>query len=124
MDWKDDLTLWSKTIALNPHNSMAHDNLGFTYERVGNVEKAFEEFKLAVKLQPDNFRALANFGVAYARLGLYNESISTLKKSIEIKKYHKTYDKLGLVYAEMENEEDAIKNFKVWHCKNLTKLLK
>ena len=110
-DLKDNLTLWSKTVASNPNNSRAHDNLGFTYDHLGNKEKALLEFKTAVKLQPDNYRALANLGVAYAKVGFYNESIAVLKKSISVKEYHKTYDKLGLVYVELGMEEEAISQF-------------
>jgi len=111
-EWKDNLTLWSKTVFTNPDNSRAHDNLGFTYERSGDTEKALVEFEKSVKLQPDNFGALANLGVAYAKLGFYNKSIKTLEKSIKINKYHKTFDKLGLVYVELNEEEKAIESFK------------
>ena len=111
-EWKDNLTLWSKTIETNPNNSRAHDNLGFTYERAGETEKALQEFETAVRLQPDNFRALANLGVAYAKFGFYNKSVAALKKSIEIKGYYKTYDKLGLIYDELNMENEAIERFK------------
>ncbi|MBW2976154.1 tetratricopeptide repeat protein [Candidatus Woesearchaeota archaeon] len=111
-DWKNDLTLWSRTVETNPGSSRAHDNLGFTYERMGDNEKALEEFKTAVGLQPNDYRALANLGVAYAKIEAYNESIAALEKSIGIKRYHKTYDKLGLVYAEIGAEEKAIEQFK------------
>jgi len=111
-DFRDNLTLWSKTIETNPNNSGAHDNLGFTYDRTGDIEKALEEFEISVKLQPDNFRALANLGVAYAKVKRYNDSLNVLKKSIEIREYHKTYDKLGLVYVELTDEDESIEQFK------------
>ena len=111
-DFKDNLTLWSGTVETNPNNSRAHDNLGFTYEHLGDNEKALEEFGIAVELQPDNHRALANLGVAYAKLGLYNESIAALERSISIQDYHKTHDKLGLVYVELNLEDEAIESFK------------
>ncbi len=111
-EWKDNMTLWSRTVATNPNNSRAHDNLGFTYERAGETKKALQEFEIAVKLQEDNFRALANLGVAYAKLGFYNKSVAALKKSIEIKGYYKTYDKLGLVYDELNMENEAIESFR------------
>ncbi len=111
-DWKDDLTLWSETVEASPGSSRAHDNLGFTYERMGKVKEALQEFEKAVKLQPNNFDAMANLGVAYAKSGMHNESLAALKKSIEIKKYHKTYDKLGLIYAELNQDEEAIEHFK------------
>jgi tetratricopeptide (TPR) repeat protein len=111
-DFRDNLTLWSKTVSTNPENSRAHDNLGFTYERSGETEKALVEFEKAVELQPDHFRALANLGVAYAKFERYEESVNVLKKSISVRKYHKTYDKLGLVYVELKEEDKAIASFK------------
>tara|TARA_Y100000310_G_scaffold210577_1_gene211213 strand:- start:5096 stop:6880 length:1785 start_codon:yes stop_codon:yes gene_type:complete len=109
---RDNLTLWSKTVLTNPNNSRAHDNLGFTYDHLGDTEKALAEFEKAVSLQEDNFRALANLGVAYAKFGRYDESINALQKSISVRDYHKTYDKLGLVYVEVNEEEKAIASFK------------
>ncbi|MBI2135197.1 tetratricopeptide repeat protein [Candidatus Woesearchaeota archaeon] len=111
-DWQDNLTLWEKTAAANPENSRAHDNLGFTYEQMGENNKALAEFEASVMLMPDNYKALANLGVIYAKLGRYNESISVLKKSIKISEYYKTYDKLGLVYVELKDYGNAVESFK------------
>jgi len=111
-DWADNLTLWSVTVESNPNNSRAHDNLGFTYDHAGDIEKALIEFEKSVELKNDNYKALANLGVAYAKLKQYNKSIITLKNSIKIYNNYKTFDKLGLVYVELEEEEKAILQFK------------
>jgi tetratricopeptide (TPR) repeat protein len=110
-DWQDNLTLWSETVETSPWNSRAHDNLGFTYDQLGETEKALMEFEKSVELMPDNYRALTNLGVAYAKVGKYNDSLDVLRKSIEIKEYHKTYDKLGLVYVELKDDDKAIEAF-------------
>ena len=111
-DWQDNLTLWTKTIETDPYNSKAHDNLGFTYENLGDDEKAFLEFKKAVELMPSNVRALSNLGVAYAKRKQYNESIKLMKMALEIDPEHyKTHDKLGLVYFGIDDAENAIKSF-------------
>jgi len=109
-DWEDNLTLWTKTVETNPYNSRAHDNLGFTYDHLGD-ERAFLEFKKAVELMPSNFRALSNLGVAYAKRKEYNESIRLMEKALEIRQYHKTYDKLGLIYFEIDDVDKSIKSF-------------
>ena len=111
-DWQDNLSLWTKTIETNPYNSRAHDNLGFTYEQLGDDEKAFLEFQKAVELMPDNFRALSNLGIAYAKKKQYNISIGLMQKALRINPLHyKTHDKLGLVYLEVDDAENAIKSF-------------
>jgi protein O-mannosyl-transferase len=112
MDWRNDVALWSKTVETNPNSSRVHDNLGFAYERSGKMENAFEEFAAAVKLNPDDYRALANLGTALANFGLYNESVTILNRSIQFQDYYKTRDKLGLVYAKMGMEKEAIEQFK------------
>ncbi len=111
-DWENNLTLWTKTVETNPFNSRAHDNLGFTYDHLGQKEKAFAEFQTAVELMPSNFRALSNLGAAYGQRGGYNKSITFLQKALQINPLHyKTYDKLGLVYFEIEDDKKAIESF-------------
>ena len=111
-DWQNNLTLWKKTVLTNPENSRAHDNLGFTYDHRGMEEKALAEFETAVALQKDNFRALANLGVSYAKAGRYNESLEVLQKSLQFREYHKTYDKLGLIYVRLGDLDKAIESFR------------
>ena len=111
-DWQDNLTLWAKTAETNPYNSKAHDNLGFTYESLGDDEKAFLEFGKAVELMPSNPKALSNLGVAYAKRKQYNESINLMKMALKIAPGHyQTYDKLGLIYFEIDDTDSAIKSF-------------
>ena len=108
-EWRDNLTLWTETVKDSPMSSRAHDNLGFTYEHMGNYEVAIKEFIKAVELKPDNFRALSNLGVALAKIKEYNKSIFYLEESLKINPYrYKTYNKLGLVYSEIGDYEPAI----------------
>ena len=108
-EWRDNLILWTETVKDCPASSRAHDNLGFTYEHMGNYEGAIIEFSKAVELKPDNFRALSNLGVALAKIKEYNKSIFYLEKSLKVNPYsYKTYNKLGLVYSEIGDYEPAI----------------
>jgi len=108
-EWRDNLTLWTETVKDSPMSSRAHDNLGFTYEHMGNYEKAIMEFSKAIELKPDNFRALSNMGVALAKIKEYNKSIFYLEESLKINPYrYKTYNKLGLVYSEIGDYKPAI----------------
>ena len=54
---------------------------------------------------------MTNLGAVYANLKRYNESVFVLEKAIEIRQYDRTYDKLGLVYVEIGDEENAIEQF-------------
>ncbi|MBL7054179.1 tetratricopeptide repeat protein [Candidatus Woesearchaeota archaeon] len=107
-EWKDNLTLWTETVKDSPNNSGAHDNLGFTYERMGRYKEAITEFSKAIELKPDNYKAHTNLGVALAKVGLYNYSIIEFETALTFNQYYKTYNKLGLVYAETGEYEKAI----------------
>jgi protein O-mannosyl-transferase len=110
-DFKDDLSLWSRTVETNPGSSLAHDNLGFVLERSGKINDAIIEFEIAVELQHDNDKAWANLGVAYSKAGRQSSAVGALKKSLEIEENAPNYDKLGLVYLSLDEIRLAIETF-------------
>jgi tetratricopeptide (TPR) repeat protein len=110
-EWRDNLTLWSKTVEDSPGSSRAHNNLGFAYEQLGDYGNAIMHFKKAIELRPSNYKAYTNLGAALANIGKYNLSIRAFESSLKINPaYYKTYNKLGLVYAKAGNYELALYN--------------
>ena len=85
-DWKDGLSLWSKTLQTNPNSAAAHGNLGRAYLDQGRLEEAIYEFKAALKIEPRSFKAHYNLGLAYEKKGLLNEAIVQYEKTTK----HKT----------------------------------
>lgn len=61
-DWRDELTLWSKTVQVAPQAARARNNLGAAYLRRGQLTRAEHELETAVQIKPD-------FGVAHGNLG-------------------------------------------------------
>lgn len=61
-DWRDDLTLWSKTVQVAPQTARARNNLGSAYLRRGEIARAEEELEAAVQIKPD-------FAIAHGNLG-------------------------------------------------------
>lgn len=112
-DWKDDLTLWTRTVKLSPLSSEAHDNLGFAYERKGLIDKAIAEFKKSVELSPLNYRAYTNLGTAYGQKENFTLAETYLKIAIKINpNYYKAYNYLALIYAKQELFNKSILEFK------------
>ena len=64
-DWRDNVTLWEKTVLTAPNSSRAHDNLGTAYARQGQFRKAIVHFEEALAISPQNFHALHHMGDAY-----------------------------------------------------------
>ena len=63
--WKSDLTLWSDTVKKSPESSTAHFNLGWTYQREHDNEKAEESYLESIRLGPTAVDAHYNLGQIY-----------------------------------------------------------
>ena len=61
-DWRDELTLWGKTVQVAPQAARARNNLGAAYLRRGELTRAEAELEAAVQIKPD-------FAVAHGNLG-------------------------------------------------------
>jgi Flp pilus assembly protein TadD len=64
-DWKDDLTIWSKTVETAPEAARARNNLGAAYLRRGQRARAQEQFEAAIRIKPDLAHVHANLGKIY-----------------------------------------------------------
>lgn len=81
-DWKRLDTLWLSTAKTSPSSPQNHNNLGDYYSRQGNLEKASEEFKLAIKLQPNYGDAYHNLANAYQQMGKTDLAIENYQKAL------------------------------------------
>lgn len=112
-EWRDSLTLWTRTVETSPKSSRAHDNLGSAYQVERMYEKAFEQYEIAIKLHPRNYFAFGNRGSAYAEVGMYDKAITDLQTSILINPYYyKSYTNIGLAYYKSGDYEKAITSLK------------
>lgn len=112
-DWRDDMTLWARTVYISPFSSEAHDNLGFVYERAGLTDKAIVEFKKSIELNSLNYKAYTNLGTSYGQKGNFTLSEKYLKMAIKINpSYYKAYNYLGLIYAKQGFFNKSIIEFK------------
>ncbi|TAL41180.1 MAG: tetratricopeptide repeat protein [Methylovulum sp.] len=68
-DWKDDLTLWTKTVQTAPASARARRNLGRLYMIRGRRQEAAQEFKAALRIAPNDAGTWNNLGVMLLDLG-------------------------------------------------------
>jgi tetratricopeptide (TPR) repeat protein len=74
--YSDPKTLYRTTIARNPGDWMAHQNLGLIYSRgARHREEAIAEFEDVVRLKPDHPRAHYNLGVSLYLAGRGSEAL-------------------------------------------------
>ena len=73
-----------KAIRLNPQNAGAYHNRGVAYARLGQYERAIQDFDEAIRLNPQNAGAYHNRGVAYGRIGKSIEAERDFAKAKEL----------------------------------------
>ena len=71
-------------IRKNPNDADAHYMLAFTYDRLGQFEKAIKPWKELIRLRPANAKAHYGLGNAYENLGRNNEAVAEYKEALRI----------------------------------------
>jgi tetratricopeptide (TPR) repeat protein len=64
--WKDDLTLWSTALAIDPQNSRAHNNYGAALAKQNRMPQAMEHYRQSLALNPSLAEAYRDIGLALA----------------------------------------------------------
>lgn len=113
-DWRDELTLWSKTVQTAPQVARARNNLGAAYLRHGQIARAEEQFEAALKIRPDFAMAHANLGKIYLDRDDLERAERALSAAVQLQR-HEPIPRLwlGTVYVRKGEMSQAEKQFRV-----------
>jgi tetratricopeptide (TPR) repeat protein len=75
------IRVFGLAIELDPSNARAYLNRGIAYERMKNVQQAFEDYSRAIQLLPQDAKAYYLRGMLLGRDGKDSEAIADLKTS-------------------------------------------
>lgn len=114
--WSDERTLWSRTVYETSCNFNAHNNLGKEYFQQGLIDKAIEEYTIALsKASEVQYRyptAHYNLGLAYDAKGMYDASIMEYKNALRIDpKNGDTHNNLAITLFKNGQVDLAIEEF-------------
>lgn len=109
-DWKDDKTLWSKTIIDNPYNALGYYSLGCVFLSEGKYSNAENYYKKCIEINPAHEKAYCNLGlIEYYNNRLHNAE-KYFKKSLEINPNLKeALYNMSLVLKKQKKHEESIK---------------
>jgi tetratricopeptide (TPR) repeat protein len=111
-DWKDGLTLWSKTVTSSPGSFIAHGSLGRAYQEQGMVAEAIREYERAIEIYAGDYKAHYNLGVAHDRQGDLENAVQHYKKAIEIyPQYVNAHFNLGNIYHKQGFLDAAVVHY-------------
>jgi tetratricopeptide (TPR) repeat protein len=83
--WKSDLTLWSDAVRRSPRAGAARSYLGWALFSGGEVDRAIEQYRVAIALNPNLPDAHHNLAVALASKGLHEAALPSYLEAIRLK---------------------------------------
>jgi protein O-mannosyl-transferase len=106
--WRDDESLITADLALQPHASYLRANLGAIEWSRKHKQRAIEQWKIALVDKPDNPIALCNLGMAMIDEKKWPEAEELLKRAIALRpRFASPHVYLGDLYLQQERSADA-----------------
>jgi len=106
--WRDDTTLYTRTLAASPNAYYMHNNLGVVYWNQADIKSAEREWTEALRLAPTATIVLDNLAMVNFIFRHYEESMGYSLRSLAVDPNNpEAHLNLGSVYLEMGNIEQA-----------------
>lgn len=104
-----------RSVKMRPDMAEAFHNLGFAFERTGNIQNAAKAYERALRLKPNYPSALNNLGYLLATTGNNPQrGVLLCRKAVELQPNSASFrDSLGWANYKAGNLGDAVESFKM-----------
>jgi tetratricopeptide (TPR) repeat protein len=112
-NFADAIGWFEDAVRMDPEFVFAWDNLGVSYRKNNNLEKAEEAYKRSLKVYPKGYTSLMNLPVVYLKQGRVDDAINGYKNLLVIYPDDpEGFYGIGMVYLELKkDQESALSNF-------------
>lgn len=87
--------------------------LAVSYQKLGEITKAVEEYGKVIEIEPMNVEAHNNLGVIYKDMGRLNQAVREFRTVLSMAPRHeKARNNLGVIFYLQGNMEKAIQEFR------------
>ncbi|MGD0283385.1 MAG: tetratricopeptide repeat protein [Dissulfurispiraceae bacterium] len=110
--WADSIRLWEDTVKKSPSDSLAHINLARQYETRNMIDKALDQYQIAIRLHPDYAPAHFLLGTLYLKFNVIDKALEQYQNAIRLKPdYADAYNNLGLIYQHSNMPDKAVEQY-------------
>ena len=111
--WKDNISLFTRALAVTASNSLAHYNLALAFVATGQIDKSIEHFETALAMDPESADGHNNLANALLQERHVDEAIEHYRMAITQRpNFAIAHINLGTALAERGRVDDAIAEFK------------
>jgi len=111
--WRDNISLYQRTLQLTTGNYTIHNNLGLALAEQGNLQSAIQEYREALRIKPDNAFSHNNLGLALAKQGNIDAAISEYQAALLLNpNYTIAHNNLGIALASKGDLDAAIRRYR------------
>ncbi len=110
--YRDEITLYRDTLQKSPDCWLAHNNLGYILDNMGQSQEAIEHYLQALRLKPDYYQAQFNLGNAFAQTGRLQEAIEHYQQALRLNpKDANALNNLGSAFVKAGRLQEAIEHY-------------
>jgi protein O-mannosyl-transferase len=111
--WRDDMTLYTRTLQTNPDAAVIRSNLGALYFDSEQFDRALQEWQLALAQKPDNIVTMNALGIVYTRLGRYADADTMFQEAMAAKPlWGDSHFNYALLLQKTGRMPEALQEFK------------
>jgi tetratricopeptide (TPR) repeat protein len=104
---------YQNKLEANPHDAVAHNLLGMSYQGLERIEDAMKEYRQATKLNPRYAEAWNNLGSAYHMKNNLKQAAKQYRKAIELKpELASAYRNLGTALLAMKKIDQGLEAYR------------
>ena len=98
--WSNGVALWSDAAGKSSRKARPHANLGMTYDILGDMKMAKEEYQRAISLEPDYLAPYGPLAVIYGKDGDLDMAMHIFQQLLttQLALDHKVHAGMGMVY--------------------------
>jgi protein O-mannosyl-transferase len=127
--WRDDISLFSRTIEVTTHNETGHLNLGVALENAGRKIEAMAECRAALQIEPNRADTHNNLANLLDDTGHPDEAMAEYLEALRLNpQLIQAHNNLGTLLVDLGRFDEALKHYAEserldpdnWHAPYLT----
>jgi tetratricopeptide (TPR) repeat protein len=111
--WRDEFTLWTRALEIEPNDPTAQLSLGVALADMGKTDEAIAQYRKALQIKPDFAKAAYNLGLAFEKQGRLDEAIAEYREAIRIAGNHaQIHTSLGYALYRLGRRDEATAEYR------------